>query len=88
MPTSLTIVLSALVVLGRFVIEPRLDLPTLEGSYEAFSHLYVGGLFGFWWARRGHISERVYADGLRALILAVGLSLFELAMFIYQKFLS
>lgn len=30
----------------RFVITPRLDLPTTIGSYEAMAHLWVGALIG------------------------------------------
>lgn len=85
MPTSLTIVLAALVVLGRFAIEPRLELPTREGTYEAFAHLFVGGLFGAWLAL---CKTKAQCKGRWCLALALGLSLFELAMFIYQKFLS
>jgi cyanate permease len=40
-----------------------------DGSYEAFAHLFVGGLIGAWLMTR----ERLY------LLLVVGLSIVELA---------
>lgn len=63
-------------VVGRFIIEPRLSgIPSLNLSYEAFAHLFVGGLFGFF-----------LATGKRILLwLVICLSLFELAMFLIQK---
>lgn len=60
---------------GRFAIEPRLNLPTETGSYEAFVHLWVGGLVGFWWSNRDK----------RYLGLAAGITVFEVVMFIVQK---
>lgn len=72
-------ILSAvLVVVGRLLIVPRLDLPTAEGCYESFAHLYVGGLFG-------------YAIGVKRwpwALMAIGLSLFELVCFLVQKGIS
>ena len=38
------IVLAALVALGRMWIVPRLNVPTLEGTYEALAHMIVGFL--------------------------------------------
>ena len=32
--------------IGRLFITPRLKIPTWSGSYEAFAHLFVGGLIG------------------------------------------
>ena len=47
--TDTVLVLLTLVVAGlRCLMAPRLDLPTAQGSYEAFAHLFVGGLFGAW----------------------------------------
>lgn len=64
--------------IGRFLIEPRFDLPTATGSYEAFVHLWVGGLIGYWWAtRRGHGSLYLY--------LAIFITLLEVVMFVVQK---
>ena len=40
-----------------------------EGSYEAFAHLFIGGLIGAWLVKR----ERLYLG------LVVGLSIVELA---------
>lgn len=67
--------LSLAVVVGRCLITPRLDLPTVEGSYEAFAHLFVGGLFGAWAVNRKK----------SILFYAVGISLFELLAFLVQK---
>jgi hypothetical protein len=55
---------------------PRLDLPTAQGSYEAFAHLFVGGLFGAWVVKR---------TKLLWLVLAVSVSILELVLFIVQK---
>lgn len=71
--------LIALVIVGRFMIEPRLDIPTLAGSYEAFAHLVVGALIGVWLGGR----KGDYPD---ALLAAIGLTLFEVVMFSIQKF--
>ncbi len=59
----------------RFLIEPRLDLPTATGSYEAVAHLFVGGLFGAWLVNRQR----------PLLLMAVSVSLLELIMFLVQK---
>ena len=67
-----TIVVGAI----RYFITPRLNLPTAEGSYEAFAHMYVGGLFGAWVVDRTRIS---------LLVQGVAVSLLELGMFILQK---
>lgn len=84
---ELTVWLSAFViVLGRLAIKPRLDIPTVEGSFEAFAHLFVGGLFGFWLARRGTPDEAIEPYGLRMMFLAFVLSAFELFLFLIQKF--
>lgn len=63
-------------IVGRCIITPRLDLPTAEGSYEAFAHLFVGALFG-----AGITRKDAFWFGI-----AIGLSLFELVMFLLQKF--
>lgn len=69
------------VVIGvlRFVITPRLNLPTAEGSYEAVAHLFVGGLFGAWLVKP---KKALWCA------TAVGLSLLELVMFVAQKSLA
>jgi len=77
---------AAVVVLGRFAIEPRLDLPTMEGSYEAFAHLFVGGLFGACLASQGTRHDAIYGDSAFYFLLGLMLSLFELAIFLVQKF--
>ncbi len=71
------LLLTTLLIAGlRFVIEPRLNLPTSEGSYEAFAHLFVGGLIGAWLVKRSE---------WKWLAMAIGVSLVELVMFILQK---
>jgi hypothetical protein len=79
---AITIVIAGL----RFVIVPRLDLPTAEGSYEAFAHLFVGALFGAWLAmwRGWKLREPGYSMWLW-LGLASAVSLLELVMFVIQK---
>ncbi len=58
----------------RFFIEPRLDLPTATGSYEALAHLQVGFLIGL--SSKG---DRTY------IWQAVGLTALEVVMFAIQK---
>jgi hypothetical protein len=80
MSNILIVLFSILTVIGRCLITPRLILPTAEGGYESFAHLFVGGLFGAWivkWDWR-------WWPGW----IAVGLSLFELVMFMIQKHLA
>lgn len=62
--------------LMRFFITPRLNLPTATGSYEAFVHLFVGGLFCGWLVDR---SKRLWLG------LAIALTGLEVVMFIVQK---
>jgi hypothetical protein len=76
MKTIIIYAISISIGIGRFFITPRLNLPTVEGSYEAFSHLFVGGLFGAWLAKRTE---------WRWLVAALALSVFELAAFLIQK---
>lgn len=78
--------IALLVALGRFTIEPQLCLPIWEGSYEALAHLYVGALIGYWLARRGTVREKVDGRGRCCLDLAIGLTVFEVVMFVLQKF--
>lgn len=90
-------------VLGllRFWITPRLNLPTAIGSYEAFSHLWVGGLFGaaiaFYVAedlvQRKTVGCSTYSaeKAFRAvatwcLLWGLIISFLELSMFLLQKF--
>lgn len=83
----LFVIASAVVlVVGRFLITPRLDVPTMVGCYEAFAHLFVGGLFGVWFNRKGTRAEAICPIGFDCLVLAIALSLFELVMFLIQKF--
>lgn len=83
----------SLVIIGiRIVITPRLNLPTYEGSYEAFAHMFVGGLFGCaikTWIARKDIDYYDYDYGAEDAkfywYLAWAVSLFELFMFTIQK---
>lgn len=63
--------LTLLAALGVGVVRPFLTAHplSLEGSYEAFAHLFVGGLIGAWLVTR----ERLYLG------LVIGLSVIELA---------
>lgn len=72
---------------GRFLIEPRLtNIPTVTGTYEAFSHLWVGGLYGAWWVSDRGESPAFFADRQAYLFWsATAISLLELGMFILQK---
>jgi hypothetical protein len=92
------IILSALLfAVGRFFITPRLNLPTIEGSYEAFAHLYVGYLFGaaVHWQNMIN-SHRLFITSIYEELrfaatknlyfqAAILLSLLELVMFMVQK---
>lgn len=79
MTKFLVYLLFPLMIIGRILIEPRLDLPTATGSYEAVVHLYVGWLLGAWWVSRKIKSESAY------LWMAILLTIFEVVMFVYQK---
>lgn len=72
----LLMLVTAAIALLRFEITPRLDLPTATGSYEAFAHLFVGGLIGAWLVKR---TEWLWLE------MAVAVSLLELVMFLVQK---
>jgi hypothetical protein len=63
--------LIVLVALAVGIVRPFLTGHPLsvEGSYEAFAHLFVGGLIGVWLVTR----ERLYLG------LVTGLSIVELA---------
>jgi hypothetical protein len=63
--------LIVLVALAVGIVRPFLTSHPLsmEGSYEAFTHLFVGGLIGAWLVTR----ERLYLG------LVTGLSIVELA---------
>jgi len=90
---KLLIIISALLfAVGRFFITPRLNLPTVEGSYEAFSHLYVGYLFGAAVHWQMNNPKAKYYSYIRFAIeknlyfqVAILLSLLELVMFMVQK---
>ena len=94
------ILFTLFLVIGRFTIEPRLDLPTWEGTYETVAHLFVGGLFvkaWDWQVVTLPVKGRRMSITVPALILSVivenryfqvatGLSAFELVFFLIQKY--
>ena len=61
--------------IGRLFITPRLKIPTWSGSYEAFAHLFVGGLIG---------ACVVAPCGLYAWLIGA-LSVWEIAAFAIQR---
>ena len=69
--------LIALAALAVGIIRPFLTGHPLsaEGSYEAFAHLFVGGLIGAWLVTR----ERLYLG------LVIGLSIVELASALFKR---
>ncbi len=73
MTRLILIVVALAFAVGRFFIPTHQISPA--GSYEAFSHLFVGGLAGAWLATR---------NGLCA-ALAVALSVVELLAFFALK---
>jgi len=66
----------------RVLITPRLHVPSFAGTYEAFSHLFIGGLLGCWLidpqGKTGH-NTKLWA------LLALGSSLWELAWYLAQR---
>ena len=71
------IVASVLTVIGRFLIEPRLNLPTSTGSYEAMTHIYVGVLLGVWLCRGPYATTAGFH--------ALGITVVEVVAFTIQK---
>lgn len=67
----------------RVVITPRLThIPTPELSYEAFVHLFVGGLIGISWYNWDNKQATLYGR------LGWALAFWELGWFIVQKHAS
>lgn len=94
--STVIIILSLLFAIGRIFIKPRLiNIPTVELSYEAFAHIFVGYLigsaiqlqlhttgikiFGVVWFIRDLCTRNLYFQ------CAIFISLFELAAFLVQK---
>jgi len=73
-PTDLLAVLAAAFALGRFTLVTHVT-PSVGGSYQAFAHLFVGGLVGAYLASR----KRDY------LWLALALSAVELFAFLVTR---
>lgn len=77
MKRVLVITLALAVAVGRLFITPRLThIPSPEMSYEAFAHLFCGGLIGIHLYDR---SQKLYG------FLGWGIAIWELAMFLLQK---
>lgn len=75
--------IAAMVFIGRLLIVPRLaTVPSLEGTYEALSHIIVGALLFApiydWKQRLG--PSRIYG------VIGCVISLWELIMFLLQRF--
>jgi len=72
--------LTALIAIGRIFITPRLThIPSPEMSYEAFAHLFVGGLIGISWYDWDDKLATLYGR------IGWGLAVWELVWFIVQK---
>jgi hypothetical protein len=72
--------LAAAVAVGRIFITPRLtNIPSTEMSYEAFAHLFVGGLIGISWYNWHDEEATLYGR------IGWGLAFWELGCFIVQK---
>jgi hypothetical protein len=73
-PTMAVILLAAIIIGG---IRPFLESHPVSatGSYEAISHLFLGGLIGAWLATR----QRLY------IWIVVALSIVELACFLAKS---
>lgn len=54
-------------------------------SYQAGAHLFVGGLFGAWLVKRNSWEDRT---SWLNLVLAVGLTVVEVACFLWFRFVS
>lgn len=98
---DLTLWISLTIAVCRLFIIPRLDLPTATGSYEAVAHMWVGGLFGaaiaYGLSSREtanrpefspSVSQRFLVKSKFCWMTGLAISLVELFMFIYQKFMK
>ncbi len=75
------IVFTILVGVGRFFIEPRLNIPTSTGFYEALAHIHVGLLIGIWLAKRkepGNLARLCFWQ-------MIAITVLEIVMFAIQK---
>lgn len=84
---AVMVALAAICAVGRFLIVPRLDIPTFEGCYESFAHLYVGFLTGVWAVVAGSPGSLRERDDWRRFCkwTVIGLSLLEIVVFAIQK---
>lgn len=56
--------------------------------YQAAAHLFVGGLFAAWWTQRGKGFWDVDAKGFTNLLLAIALTIVEVACFVWFRFFA
>jgi hypothetical protein len=61
----------------RFTITPRLEIPTMSGSYEAAAHIFVGGLIGAWIVKP---AKWIW------LAVAIAITVVEVVAFMIQKY--
>ena len=80
---AVAVIMATGLIVGRCFITPRLDVPTAEGCFESFAHLYVGVIFGLWLVS----NQSFYLRLFKPLWLCCWLvpSVFELVMFLLQK---
>jgi hypothetical protein len=78
----LIFILALAIAIGRIFITPRLGVPTIEGSYEALSHLAVGFMILVPWYDR---EQKLGPSKLYGYV-GWGLALWELGWFLVQKF--
>lgn len=89
---ALTWTVAVTLAVGRFLITPRLDLPTTTGCYESAAHMFVGGLFALGAFCR-HLDRRplaVVVSTVRGawfpcLAMASALTALEIVVFAGQK---
>lgn len=77
MKTKVVVLLVVVTAVGRLFITPRLThIPSAEMSYEAFAHLFCGGLIGVHLYDR---TQKLYG------YMGWGLAFWELGCFLIQK---
>lgn len=80
---AILLALAFVIAIGRIFIEPRLtSIPSIEGEYEAFSHLLVGFLILVpWYDRQQQLGpSKLYG------YVGWSLAIWELGWFLVQKY--